>query len=64
MSKIKMIELFAGIRAMSLASEWIGGFETVEAVEINSYCSAYGNAIVPQCAVVPLLRVKYLASLL
>ena len=26
--------------------------------------SALGNAIVPQCAVVPLLRVKYLASLL
>jgi hypothetical protein len=26
--------------------------------------AAIGNAIVPQCAVVPLLRVKYLASLL
>ncbi len=34
-----MIELFAGIRAFSLASEWIGGFETVEAVEINPYCN-------------------------
>jgi DNA (cytosine-5)-methyltransferase 1 len=39
MSKLKMIELFAGIRAFSLASEWIGGFETVEAVEINPYCN-------------------------
>jgi hypothetical protein len=36
---LKIIELFAGIRAFSLASEWIGGFETVEAVEINSYCN-------------------------
>jgi hypothetical protein len=26
--------------------------------------SVLGNTIVPQCAVVPLLRVKYLASLL
>lgn len=40
MSKpLKMIELFAGIRAFSLASDWIGGFETVEAVEINRYCN-------------------------
>ena len=39
MKRLKMIELFAGIRAMSLASEWIGGFETVEAVEINPYCN-------------------------
>jgi DNA (cytosine-5)-methyltransferase 1 len=36
---LKIIELFAGIRAFSLASEWIGGFETVEAVEINPYCN-------------------------
>ena len=36
---LKMIELFAGIRSFSLASSWIGGFETVEAVEINSYCN-------------------------
>jgi DNA (cytosine-5)-methyltransferase 1 len=34
-----MIELFAGIRAFSLASDWIGGFETIEAVEINPYCN-------------------------
>ena len=39
MSKLKIIELFAGIRAFSLASEWVGGFETVEAVEINPYCN-------------------------
>ena len=39
MRRLKMIELFAGIRAMSLASEWIGGFETIEAVEINPYCN-------------------------
>lgn len=38
-SNLKMIELFAGIRSFSLASSWIGGFETVEAVEINSYCN-------------------------
>jgi DNA (cytosine-5)-methyltransferase 1 len=37
--KLKMIELFAGIRAFSLASDWIGGFETIEAVEINPYCN-------------------------
>lgn len=36
---LKIIELFAGIRAFSLASEWIGGFETIEAVEINPYCN-------------------------
>jgi DNA (cytosine-5)-methyltransferase 1 len=36
---LKMIELFAGVRAFSLASEWIGGFETIEAVEINAYCN-------------------------
>lgn len=84
MSNLKMIELFAGIRALSLASKWIGGFETVQAVEINPYCnqklpdngvshgipdrlaglSAYGNAIVPQVAIAPLLRVKYLAELI
>lgn len=39
MNKLKIIELFAGIRAFSLASKWIGGFETVEAVEINPYCN-------------------------
>lgn len=39
MNDLKIIELFAGIRAFSLASEWIGGFETVEAVEINPYCN-------------------------
>ena len=39
MSNLKMIELFAGIRAFSLASKWIGGFETVQAVEINPYCN-------------------------
>jgi DNA (cytosine-5)-methyltransferase 1 len=38
-ANLKMIELFAGIRSFSLASSWIGGFETVEAVEINSYCN-------------------------
>ena len=39
MTNLDMIELFAGIRAFSLASEWIGGFRTVEAVEINPYCN-------------------------
>jgi DNA (cytosine-5)-methyltransferase 1 len=39
MNKLKIIELFAGIRAFSLVSEWVGGFETVEAVEINPYCN-------------------------
>ena len=39
MADLTMIELFAGIRAFSLASEWIGGFRTVEAVEINPYCN-------------------------
>ena len=34
-----MIELFAGIRAFSLAAKWLGGIETVEAVEINQYCN-------------------------
>ena len=34
-----MIELFAGIRAFSLAAKWLGGIETVEAVEINPYCN-------------------------
>ena len=39
MVKLKMIELFAGIRAFSLAAKWLDGIETVEAVEINSYCN-------------------------
>ena len=39
MAKLKMIELFAGIRAFSLAAKWLGEIETVEAVEINSYCN-------------------------
>ena len=39
MVKLKMIELFAGIRAFSLAAKWLGEIKTVEAVEINSYCN-------------------------
>ena len=36
--KLKMIELFAGIGGFRLASDWVGGIETIVSVEINPFC--------------------------
>jgi DNA (cytosine-5)-methyltransferase 1 len=33
-----MIELFAGIGGFRLASDWVGGIETIVSVEINPFC--------------------------
>ena len=38
MSKLKVLDLFAGIGGFSLGLEATGGFETVAFVEIDSYC--------------------------